>query len=414
MNQKQLLILVVVLAVLGAAGVMILKKDAASRQSGGTKGAGAQLLESLPVGEELAGVLIRNHTNTLTLAKQDGVWVVKERGDYPADYSEISRAVLKLRDLKATQTETVGESQLARLELLEPDAAEGGGTLIEFRDKAGQPLASLLLGKEQTRKESRPPQFGGGGEEMDMPVGRWVMLPADKTHAALVSDTLSTIKANPADWLNKDFFKVQKIESIEVTRPEAATNSFKLSRETESGTWTLAGLGEKEELDTTKTSSFNYALGSPNFEDVIVNPDDAALGLDTPTTIAIQTFEGFHYHITAGDKTNSSIPMRVTVTADYPRERTPAEGEDETVKATKDKEFADTLKTRDEKLAKEKALGSWTYRVSSWTLDSILKNRSDLVKAKEEPKPEEAKTEEVSGGEVDRSTLGPVKAGSNE
>ena len=41
----------------------------------------------------------------------------------------------------------------------------------------------------------------------------------------------------------------------------------------------------------------------------------------------------------------------------------------------------------------EQALQPWTYLVSSWTLDSLLKKRSDLVKAIE---PEEATAPEGS------------------
>jgi len=354
MNPKQLSILVVVLAVLGGAGVVLLKKDSASWQ-GGKGAAEVKLLSELPVGEELAQFSIQAGTNSLILAKVDGVWGVKERGDYPADYSEISRTILKLRDLKAVQTETASESHLARLELLDPGSDYGSGTLLEFKDKAGADLASLMLGKQQTRKESRPAQFGGGGEEMDVPVGRWVMNPADKSVVALVSDPLTNLKADPKSWLNKDFFKVQKIKSVAVNYPEATTNSYELSRESETGSWTLAGIKEDEELDSTKTSSFNYALSSPSFDDVIVVPDLSKLGLDNPTTIVVETFEGFRYEIQAGDKQDSNYPMSFRVQAIYPREREAVEGEDESVKAEQDKAFADTLKTRDEKLEKEKA-----------------------------------------------------------
>jgi hypothetical protein len=273
--------------------------------------------------------------------------------------------------------------------LLEPGAPEGGGTLIEFRDKAGKLLASLLLGKQQTRKESRPSQFGDG-EEMDVPVGRWVMDPDTKTRVALISDPLSNLKAEPQSWLNKDFFKVQKIKEIEVSYSDAATNSFKLSRETESGDWKLTDLAEEDELDSSKVSSFNYALSNPNFDDVVVNVDESKAGFDKPTIITIRTFDDFNYKIQAGQKEGDKYPMRVEVSASYARERQAPEDEDESVKAEKDKSFAAALKTRDEKLEKEQAFSNWTYLVSSWTLDSVLKKRGDLVKAKSEEKAEES------------------------
>jgi len=365
MNQKQLLLLVVVLAVLGGAGVMLLKKDSTSWQGGGD-GAAGKLLGDLPVGEELSRFIIQQGTNTLTLAKGEGVWSVMERGGYPANYPEISRTVLMLRDLKATQVEVVTEAQLARLELLDPASSEGGGTLIEFQDKAGKSLAALVLGKPQTRKESRPAQFGGGGEEMEVPVGRWVRAPDDKTRVELVSDPLSNLEALPQAWLSKNFFKVEKIKSLEVVYPDETTNSFKLSRESESGDWTMAGLQEQEELDASKTSGLNYALNSPSFDDVIVEVDEVKLGLDKPTTLTIETFDGFFYEIKGGSKQEEMYPLRVAVKGRYPRERAAVEGEDESVNLQQDKEFADTLKTRDEKLAQEKSFEQWTYLVPTW------------------------------------------------
>ena len=116
--------------------------------------------------------------------------------------------------------------------------------------------------------------------------------------------------------------------------------------------------------------------------------------MDTPTRIEIETFEGFNYVIEAGDKDAGNIPLRVGVKGTYPREREAAEDEDESVKVEKDKDFALTLKTRDEKLEKEQAFGQWTYTVSSWTLDSLLKKRGELVKEKE-PEEEPAPAEPV-------------------
>jgi len=390
MNRKQLLLLVGVLVVLGGAALLLHREDVESLPVPG-HAASATLLGDLPVGEQLAQFSIQAGTNTLTLEKLNGVWSVKQRADYPANYGEITRTVLKLRDLKPGQTEQIGADQLARLELLPPGPAPDSGTLIEFRDTSGQLLGSLLLGKQQTRRETAPPEYGGG-QEQEIPVGRWVMNPKDKTTVVLVSDPLSNLEPKPQAWLDKDFFKVQKIQSIQVRYPDAPTNSFKVSRESISSPWTMAGLTDQEELDTTKTSGFNYALSNPTFNDVVVDPDEARLGLDKPTVVRIETFDGFHYEIQVGTQRNTTLPLRATVTARFPRERQAPEDEEASVKTQKDKEFADTLKTREEKLAKEQALGKWTYEVSAWTLDSVLKKRGDLVKEKEPPTPEAPQT----------------------
>lgn len=387
MNQKQLITLILVLAVLGLAGGILLKQKSAT-WGGADSGVGDKVLASLPVGEELAVVRMSKGSNTLTLAKKEGVWTVEQRAGYPADYSKLSRAVLKLRDLKAGQVDPVDEAQRARLELVS-GSGEGAATLVEFRDAQDKALSSLLLGKLQMSKGGQPSPYGG--EPTDMPVGRWLLNPDKPDQAIRVSETLSEFEPAPDQWLNKDFFKVEKIKSIAVTHREP-TNSFQIQRETDTAEWTLADAKPGEELDASKTSSFNYALTSPSFQDVILAPE-TGWGMDAPTEVAIETFDGFNYSLRVGAQQGDAYALVVGVEGSFPRERQAEEGEEDSVKAQRDKEFADALQKKDEKLSKEKALGKWTFKVSSWTLDSVLKNRSDLLKEKAEPAAEAAAPE---------------------
>ena len=57
-----------------------------------------------------------------------------------------------------------------------------------------------------------------------------------------------------------------------------------------------------------------------------------------------------------------------------------------------DKDFADAQTKLADKLAADAKVAKWTFLVSKWTLDSVLKSRADLmVEKKEEPKPEAPK-----------------------
>jgi len=379
MNQKQLITLILVLAVLGLAGGILLNKRLATWDSGTAMG---KVLPNLPVGEELALVRVENETNSLTLAKTNGVWTVAQRDGYPADYGKLSRVVLKLRDLKAGQVEPISESQRARLELIFGATNGASATRVEFRDAQDKLLAALLLGKQQMRKGTEPSPYGG--EPTDMPIGRWLLNPDAPDQAMLVSETLSDLEPAPDQWLNKDFFKVEKLKSIAVTHREP-TNSFRIERTTDTAEWTLADAKEGEELDSSKTSAFNYALSSPSFQDVILTPE-TGWGMDAPTEVSLETFDGFSYNLRVGAKQGDAYALVVGVEGGFPRERQTEEDEEETVKAQRDKEFAEALKKKEDKLSSERALGKWTFKVSSWTLDSVLKNRSDLLKEKaEEP-----------------------------
>jgi hypothetical protein len=264
--------------------------------------------------------------------------------------------------------------------------------LVELRDDKGNVIKSLLLGKTHMRKvEGRPSPMGEMGENEGYPDGRYVMVGTDAKTVAVVSDPLSNMEAKPDAWLNKDFFKVEKIRSIAVVYP-AATNSWKVTRDTETASdWKLAEAKPEEKLDSSKTSSFSYALSSPSFTDVF--PADAKpeqVGLDKPTVVTLDTFDNFTYTLKVGQKTNDNLPMLVAVTAQIPKDRTPGKDEKAEDKARLDKEFKEKQKKLEEKLGQEETFEKWVYLVSNWTVDSLLKDRARLlVEKKEEPKKDE-------------------------
>lgn len=380
MKTKHIALLIGLVVVVGFGGLWFKARQESAWQR--ASAGGEKLLAKLPVGEALAEIRVEQGTNRLTLAKRADRWVVVERADYPANFAEISSLMLKLRDLKAAQTEPVGPAQLARLDLLPPDSPTNAGTRVEFRDASGKVLETLRLGKFQMRKDNRPSPFGddGGG----FPAGRWLLIGEANDRAVLVSDPLSNLAPQPQSWLNKDFFKVEKLKAITATFPDP-TNSWSVARETESGTWTLADARAGETLDSGKTSGFNWALSSPSFNDITPEAPTNAV------TLRLETFDGFTYTIQAGEKRDDNVPMTVTVAATYPRERKAPEDESAEDKARLDKEFADNLKRLDEKLAREKAFAGRVFLVSSWTLDSLLKPRAELLAAPPAP---EAKDED--------------------
>src|SRR5271165_6047642 len=103
MNRKQFGILLVLLIVLGGAGWLV--EQSRERAAGaGEQGIGQKLMgDAFPV-NDVAVISIKQGTNELNLAKKDDLWRVRERSDYPANFSQISEFLLKLRDLKIVQS----------------------------------------------------------------------------------------------------------------------------------------------------------------------------------------------------------------------------------------------------------------------------------------------------------------------
>ena len=374
MNRKQLTLLLLAGLAIGYVGLRLARQhDAAYRST--DKAQVEKLLGQFNL-NDVAQVAIKSTAGELTLVKQDALWQVKERAGYPADFASISEFVRKAAELKAARTVKAGPSQYARLELLAPDQGAGSGTLVEFKDAGGKVLKSLLVGKKYLQEATAAPDpsgFGGGG---GYPIGRFVMVPGNAQSVALVSDVLSNVEPKPEAWLNKDFFKVEKLRSVAVS---GATNQWKVARETEAGPLALTDKRDGEDVDAGKLSSVGYALSSPSFNDVRASAKTDASGTDQPLVATLTTFDNFTYTLKIGAKTNAEdYSITVAVAAELATERAPGKDEKPEDKEKLDKEFKDKTEKLREKLKKEQALEKWTYVVSKWTIDPLLKERKDF------------------------------------
>jgi len=379
MNRKQIGILLVLLVVLGGAG-LVLRKRTAQSWSGGGQAVGQKLLGAFDV-NAVAQIVIQSGAGELSVIRKDDVWRVRERGDYPANFGTISSVLLKLKDLKVVQTEQVGASQLGRLELLPPGPGSNTATRVELRDTSGKAIKTLLLGKKHMSKASRPSQFG----EMDggFPDGRYVMTDANSGTVAVISDALGDIEPQPQSWVSKEFVKIEKVKSVAAAFPEA-TNSWKLTRETETGEWKLADATADEKLDANKLYSFGNPFNSAQISDIALGLTPEQSGLTKPTTVTIETFEGIAYVLNSGIQTNADVYVNVSVQADLSKERLPAKDEKPEDKAKLDKEFADNLKKLETKVADESVFAKWTFLLPNWTMEPLLKKRAELLEAKKD------------------------------
>lgn len=382
MNLKQLGILIVAVVVIGGAALFVHNKQSKS-WSGGSPEMGKKLLGELSV-NDVAHIAIKDGTNELNLVKKDDLWRVQERADYPANFQQISEFLLKARDLKIVQTEEIGPSQLGRMGLAQGQGSNAA-VVVEFKDQNDKPIRTLVLGKKHMKKPTgQPSQFEG---EDGFPDGRYVQVGKDSKTVDVISDPLDSMEPKPDQWLNKDFFRIEKPKEIAVDMP-VATNSWKLTRETESGDWKLASAKKGEELDSSKVSGVSSPFTSPSFNDVIAGTKAEPAGTNKPTVVNIQTFDGFDYNVTLGAKTNDDYLTTLTVTGQFPKSRVPGKDEKPADKVKLDKEFADTQQKLADKLKQEQGYQQWTYLVPSWVVDPLLKNRTELLAEKTNSTPE--------------------------
>lgn len=385
MNRKQFLLIIVVGACLCVAGWVLWKKDKAAWTDSPHQR--EKLLPDFPL-NDVAQMQIINASAEVNLYRKDERWVVKERADFPANFDQIRDFLIKLEQMKPGEPIEVGQSRLGRLELLDPaKGTNDTATKVELKDKNAKTLNTLLLGKKHMEKSPSASPYGGG----EWPKGRYLMLDSDLKSVCLVKEPMTEIEPKPEQWLNKDFIKVEKIIGISLTHTNA-TNSWKISRTNDTAQWTLVEAGKDEKLDSVKATSAGSAMSSPYFSDVVAEAKDEVTGLNKPVTAVLETSDHFTYTLKFGNKTSddNSYHLGFTVAFNPPRERTPGKDEKPEDKEKLDKEFNDNLKKLEEKFKKEKALEQWNYLVSKWTVESLVKPRSELLEAKkEEPKPAE-------------------------
>jgi hypothetical protein len=383
MNRKQFIILLALVAVVGAAGLLIRQRDSNSWQ-GGSVAIGQKLLPNLAV-NDVAQITIMSGTNELNLARRDNLWRVHERGDYPANFSQISELLLKFADLKIAQTEDIGPSLLGRFELLPPGSATNCGTLIEFKDQGGKTLNSVRLGKNHMKKPaagSRP----AGMDDEGWPDGRYVLAGADAKTVALVSDPLETAQPGPDRWLSKDFLSIEKPSAISAQFPDA-TNSWKLTRASQTNDWQLADAKPDEKPDASNMSSVTSPFSSANFNDIA--PLKSA-GATTNTVLTVQTFDGFTYIARIAPKRDTDYPVSFSIAANIAAERAAARDEKPEDKTRLDKEFKDSQDKLREKLARESQFTNWVYFIPAFTIDPMIKTRTELTAEVKKDEPPQA------------------------
>ncbi len=387
MNRNHLTLLLAGVIVFGSLGLWYQQlRDESYRSS--SAGMGAKLLGDLPV-NDVAQITIRQATGELNLTRKDDGWQVKEREGYKASFQNISDFLRKAAAVKVVQSEKAGPSQLPRLELLEPGkATNGAGTLVEFRDKDGKPIRAILLGKKQVKKSEQASPFGGG----EFPVGRWVMLPKAVGDVALISEAFNEIEARPEQWLDKEFIRIEKVRAIRYLAA-AATNAWSLVRENESGEWKLEATKPSEQLDPAKASAIGNPLASIAFTDVVVGKKPTETSFDKPTIIELETFDQFTYTLKVGAKSGEDAShFAVTVSAKPLSPRVLGKDEKPDDKTRLDKAHADKIKVQQDKLVAEKQFEKWTYLVSRWAFDPILKDRAHFLAEKKlegpTPKPD--------------------------
>ncbi|MEO6970309.1 MAG: DUF4340 domain-containing protein [Chthoniobacterales bacterium] len=378
MNSRQLSLLLGVALVLGTAGWFLFHRGARSWESAPIPV--DQKVLAFPL-NDVAHITIKDGSSELNLVKKPDGWAVHERADYPANFEQVSRLLQQIWNLKPVQSLQVGPAQLARLDLLKPAKEGKTGTLLDLKDKDGKRIAALLAGKQYLKKSNQ--SFAPA----DFPAGRYVMPEDGLKKVFLVADPLQDFVTKPERWLDHGFVKIEKPKSIALAGTTAA-QQWKIQRDNESADWRFASAKPGEEVDKTKAASLAGSVSNLSFSEVLdpaAKPD--ATGLDKPSTVTVETFDGFIYSLAIGKLSGEKYPLTISIASALPAQRETKPDEKAEDKKKLDDAFAARKKTLEEKLEKEKKFEGRPFLVNKFTIKQLLKNRSDLIKAEPSPAP---------------------------
>jgi hypothetical protein len=352
LNARIAAILVVLLAVLGGTALVYQYQEKARRPSNAAS-LGQVLFKDLKAAD-IASIRIAEPKAVLTLERKDERWTIAERGGFPADFSRVREFVLKAIELKAGQSEPIGEADRARLNL------DQSGTQVEFRDAGGKPLGGLIIGKKYFKREVDNPEKALGD-------GRFVLQPADPKTVYLVADPLTQATAKTGEWIDRASFQVEKVKTLEVKFAEGG--GYRIERNADNADWKLAGLKPGEKLEVTKANAASYSLSLLELADILPK-DTPDTGLEKPIEINVNTLDGLTYNIKVGKLQGDNYFTTFTSSG--------------SVKP--DPKDAERTKKLEERQPREKLLQNYVLLIPKGRLEDTLKKRADFLVNKDDNK----------------------------
>ena len=359
MKIKTLVILLIVLGVLAAAGALIIHLQSNSTPSGEM---GAYLLEQLPA-NEVASITIETPADTVSLTKKGDLWVVEELFGYPADFPKISGFVRTLKQVKVGRKFESSEKVLKRLSLKSPGGTgtpkDERGAWIRMKDKEGKPVAGILLGKTRIK-----------GKERKMPDGQYVML-SKGPEIYLIDTILTSFEAGPSTWLKKSPVKVdtKEIQSISCMGPGGKLVRYRFERSGKNKDLKLIDPSTSQKIKKSSLNRLSKALSSLQITDV-ANPSapPQSVQKETSPLLKYHLFNGLTYNVYPGKTCSGTMPCYLRIGVDY-QKPDPVKGE-KVPPASPGKKAPPGEKSQEELAAEAKEQNArvipWVYVIPEW------------------------------------------------
>lgn len=345
-----------ILAVIAA--VMVLWAVVQARLSVGKRSlpsGPAYLIQGLEPAD-IDSIALGKGKDVVKIARQEGRFVVTNKGNYPADTKQINDLIAKSLDIKTSDLYTTNAGNHEDLQVTEDKARN----VVKFFKADGTLLAGVVVG--QSRETGQ---------------GTYVRLASSDD--VYLAEESPYFKDRAIDYVNQEIVaaKREDVNAVTVTTPEG-TYTLQPGRGADSVV--LVNMPADKKLKDADAKGVLSALTSLRFEDV-----------NTPAQIQGLTFD--HEYIC---RLNNSTEYRLKLAkkgekaylqceADY-LDKTPV------MMKPNQKDSQEELKKKEAKLLGQENAQKftlrhkgWVYEIADWKAKSLTKKQSELFEDKEKP-----------------------------
>jgi hypothetical protein len=235
---------------------------------------------------DLGEIAVTTKTMSFHVRSTDQGWVVVEKNAFPADFSIIRTTAVGVASLETLSAMTATPELHARLGLGAPDAG-GDAVRIALADRAGQPMADVLVSTTPQRPE---------------PDGRnRLYVRRSNENQSWLARTNLMLRTELADWLAKNVVAITRDRIQSVTVTPTTGPAYTVSRASADDVdYTLANMPAQRELSFPgSANSVALALVDFTFDDVAPAGDiDFARAVQHST----KTFDGLTVTVRVADK----------------------------------------------------------------------------------------------------------------
>ena len=299
MKPKSFLILFILLLVLGSVTYFVLNREKPSSKSSGM---GDLLLENFPL-DDIVAVRISAFENDelhiTNLKKTESGWVVEDLFEFPADFKSIMELVDKLKVSKIGRQFEASPDAISRLALHDPGqtdiSQDEKAVRIQIFDPDQKSLADLLVGKQR---------------ESSTGFGAHYLKHTEENIVYLVDQSFWFEGKQPRNWIKTDLLAIpaEDIEAVTCINPKDQGIIYSVKRPAKGETPEFQSDVGDEAIKTRTVDLLFDSLSSLSIQDIAGPLEEVSqekTGFDTIPYLDFQLFDGTHYRLYPGKKTDS-------------------------------------------------------------------------------------------------------------